>query len=435
MKIKILKVSFIIVLFTSLLPSCSKDNNTTNSDSNCIESGLVKTKEVNQVPAGPTATTIVENDVIEAYIISSRKGNNFAEICLQSLDGSKGFVMPYILNDEKFETGSKVLIKLKGLITLQKSKAGQNHNMQIGSGQQPNDPESDLFFFGNIFDNAVKLSCAKITDDKLVRHLTIDQLKSSDNNLNTLVELDNVEFSNCSLDSNYYDPSNVNGTESSHCIVDASGNTINFVVHDKAYFANKPIPTGSGKIKGIFTSSIYGVYQFRIRTEEDIDFKNPRFTPAFFEKFDNGLGCYFTAYNAQGEQSWGVYAGQASMIGQNSNSVVVPNEDWLISSTQNFTGFTNVSFSFDSALSSGGFNSLKLIVLASDNYSGGNPSTATWTVLSPSLATGILPTASGIIDLRVFKGKSNVHIAFKYLSEQNVIPAEWKIDNIKIMTN
>ena len=57
------------------------------------------------------------------------------------------------------------------------------------------------------------------------RTLTIPQLLN-DANINTLVELDDVQFTNAAINSTYYDPNNVSGGATNHFLTDANGNTV-----------------------------------------------------------------------------------------------------------------------------------------------------------------------------------------------------------------
>ena len=79
--------------FISLCFSCVNDSyNTPKFD--CVNPNLAKNKEVAAIYKLATATTkaYTEDDIIEAYVISSDEGGNFFKsMYLQSTDGSVGF--------------------------------------------------------------------------------------------------------------------------------------------------------------------------------------------------------------------------------------------------------------------------------------------------------------------------------------------------------
>jgi hypothetical protein len=109
------------------------------------------------------------------------------------------------------------------------------------------------------------------------------------------------------------------------------------------------------------------------------------------------------------------------------------NEDWLISPALNFNQYENETFTFHSAM---GYPIPvhQLTVKASTDYNGGgDPTTATWTNLSPTLPSGE-PfwqwTYSGELDVSGFEGES-VFMAFVYLSD-GTDSETWEIDDIII---
>lgn len=107
----------------------------------------------------------------------------------------------------------------------------------------------------------------------------------------------------------------------------------------------------------------------------------------------------------------------------------VPNVDWLISPSFDLTGTTYPLLSFWSRTA---FNGLPLQLKVSTDYTGGDPSLATWTDINgrfPMQATNIW-TLSSNINLAAFK-QPNVHIAFVYESSDDD-GARWTVDDFKI---
>ena len=95
MKNNIKNVFSIVALF-GLFSSCVNDTFEDPKQDDCINSGLVKTKEVSDIYTVATNTTAIyaADDIIEAYVISSDEGGNFyKKMYLQPVDGSKGFIL------------------------------------------------------------------------------------------------------------------------------------------------------------------------------------------------------------------------------------------------------------------------------------------------------------------------------------------------------
>jgi Family of unknown function (DUF5689)/Domain of unknown function (DUF5017) len=432
------KSVFLIAVSSILLNSCVKDDDYSTPDlQQCTETSLVKTKEVNQIPAFGLVTQNTSNDIIEAYVTSSDiSGNFYKAVSFQTLNGSIGFSIPVDASSTfiNYEPGRKVLIKLKDLYTDVKDggiRIGGLYANSTGGAEVGRLSESQ-------FKNAVVRSCTVAKDDNLVRTMTIAAAKN-DANLNTLIEFNNVQTSPCDLSTTYYDAQNDLGGATNHLVTDASGNMI--IVRISAYssFASKNIPTGSGKLRGVLTK--YGTdYQFMVRSEKDVNLVNPRFAlPLVNESFDGGLACW-TVQSVLGAQYWqesttfgnpGACAKMSGFAGTNQ-----ANEDWLISPKQNLSTLTAATLTFDTAARYGG-NVLQ--VLISRNYSGsGSPLVAgvTWTPLTATFSSvtgNFVWTPSGNININSFTGpgNSNVYVAFKYTSTTSAA-ATWELDNVKI---
>jgi len=116
----------------------------------------------------------------------------------------------------------------------------------------------------------------------------------------------------------------------------------------------------------------------------------------------------------------------AQMNGYNENE---PSNDWLISPSLNFNNFDSEMMVFYTLWKYGDVDT-ELTLKYSTDYSGGDPTTATWTDLSFSKpADSEVWESSGIVDLSTISG-DNVYIAFQYLSSGS--PRRWNIDEIEI---
>src|SRR5690606_7065439 len=131
----------------------------------------------------------------------------------------------------------------------------------------------------------LKKSCTIIEENELVRTMTIAEAKNPAN-LNTLIEIDEVQFSEAALGKTYYDPANDIGGATNHYLVDADGNSVIFRTSSFANFAAKPVAPGRGKVRGVMTK-FNADYQFMARTERDIQLDGPRLSPIFSENFES----------------------------------------------------------------------------------------------------------------------------------------------------
>lgn len=444
MKTAFLKPALFAILTSTLIVSCVKDSDYDVPNTDCVETTLVKTKEVIDIPASPIPIQYVADDVIEAYVTSSDRGGNFYKsISFQTLDGSAGFSVPVDVTNTytNFEPGRKVLIKMKDLYT--DSPNSGPIGMRIG-GLYVN-PTSGVASVGRLsfsqYGKVLNRGCTVVNEDNLVIPVTINQAKS-DAYLNRLVEIDNVQFSDAAITTTYYDALNDLGGATNHSVIDVNGNSIIFRTSSFATYSGNQVATGSGKIRGVITK-YNSDYQFIARYEEDIKLDKPRFIPFLNETFDTSASFdLWTKHSVTGAQVWtysatfGNPGGMAKMSGF--STVNNANEDWLISPMQDLSNITTANLSFDNAYK---FTGNPIQVYISNNYSGsGSPYDAgvTWTQLTGAiLSTGNYVYAnSGSLDISGFTGAGNnhVYIAFKYTSTSSAA-STWELDNIKIVGN
>lgn len=259
MKTIILKSVFTLAISASILSSCVNDDDYETPVLGCNETTLVKTKEVSEIPAGSNVSQYTANDIIEAYVTSSDKGGNFFKsISFQTLDGSAAFSVPVDVNSTfiNFEPGRRVLIKMQNLYTDVNNGGKRFGGIFITSSNNPAVGRLTPAEYRSVLNR----SCTVIPESQLVRTLTIPQLLS-DANINTLVELEGVQFSDSAIQTTYYDSSMDVGGATNHLLTDAVGNTVVFRTSSFANFASKPVPTGRGKVRGVLTK-FGSTYQF-----------------------------------------------------------------------------------------------------------------------------------------------------------------------------
>lgn len=264
-----LKNISIIVTSAALLTSCVKDTFDTPVQ-DCVNPGLTKTKEVANIYTASTAATAKynTNDIIEAYVISSDEGGNFYKsMYFQPTDGSKGFnlsvdeVNAYTKN---LQPGKKVFLKLNGLYYANPSKFGRG----LIFGAAPTEQYAVDRLSGLEYKKYLIPSCDVVSEDAIVHKVTLAQALS-DTYLNTLVEIEDVQFkTDCAT---YSKPD----FDTSLKITSNGTQTLDLRTSRFANFAGYTVPSGRGTIRGVL-SKYNNAYQIVIRTERDVKFTNPR---------------------------------------------------------------------------------------------------------------------------------------------------------------
>ncbi len=448
MKTNFLKPAFVAALSAGVFTACVNDDEYPIPNFDCTETSLVKTKEVSEIPASQTLTQYTGDDVIEAYVTSSDEGGNFFKtISFQTLpeDGPvKGFSVPVDVTSTfvNFEPGRKVLIEMKNLYT-----DVSNGGMRIGAifvntsgaASVGRMPESQ-------YRSVLNRSCEIKPESELVRTMTINEAKQ-DANINTLIELDNVQFTDAALGKTYFDPANQVGGATNHYLVDAEGNTIIFRTSSFANFASRQVAEGNGKVRGVLTK--FGSdYQFMARTERDIKLENPRLVAFYSEDFQAAIdGTNFdlpgwTNVATEGTRLWreesfnGNGYAEFSAFGSNNPSNVA----WLVSPGINMDEHSGEIMTFSTAQHhldvDSPLNSLEVYV--STDFTG-DVTTATWTQVSVNLPTQATSwyqfVSSGPVDLSSYTG--TLHVAFKFIGSGTnlTLDGAFQIDNLQITGN
>lgn len=272
---------FIVFLSVTLLTSCVKD---TYDDpiGECVDPGLTKTKEVTDIYALATGTTKTysTDDIIEAYVISSDEGGNFYKsMYLQPIDGSKGFNVSIDegnIYTKKLQPGKKVLLKLNGLAYANPTSFGRG----LIFGAPPTEQFAVDRLSSLTYKNFLIPTCTTVNEDGIVHHVTLAQALS-DTYLNTLVEIDDVQFkTDCAT---YSKPDFDTSLKITNGI-----QTLDLRTSRYANFAGNSVPSGRGKIRGVLAKYNNG-YQIVIRTERDVKLTNPRIQVILPPKVGTGL--------------------------------------------------------------------------------------------------------------------------------------------------
>jgi hypothetical protein len=209
----------------------------------------------------------------------------------QPTDGSRGFnlsIDEVNLYTKNFQPGKKVFLKLKGLAFANPNNLGRG----LIFGASPTD-QYDVDRLSNLtYKNHLIPSCDIVSEDEIVKHLTLDQALN-DTYLNTLVEIEDVQFkTDCAT---YSKPDFDTSLKITNGI-----QTLDLRTSRYANFAGYPVPSGRGTIRGVLAKYNNG-YQMMIRTQRDVKFNNPRveavlppkggtnlqYLGAFTEKFES----------------------------------------------------------------------------------------------------------------------------------------------------
>ena len=270
----------------------------------CSDSEIV-TKTIQDIHTIATDTPFLysDNDIIEAYVVSSdQSGNFFKTISMQALNGSLGITVPVDVNDlyTIYNPGRKVYLKLKSLY-IQK--------------------DHDMLMIGNLVDDNISRitstqyqdvlikSCEVINENELVNQIKIEEI--NDSHLNTLVELTGVQFNNNALGSSYFESGNSVGGSTNLFIIDETGASQIIRTSRFADFSSNTIPEGNGTIRGILTK-FADDYQLFIRTLLDVNLNNDRldiivnlknnlFITEIADPNNNADARFIEIYNAENE--------------------------------------------------------------------------------------------------------------------------------------
>jgi hypothetical protein len=415
----------------------------------CTQPDLKVNRTVEEVRAvtGSIVTQYSYDDIIEAYVISSDEaGNFFKTISFQTLATATtpaiGFSVPVDASNTyiDFRLGNKVYIKMKDQYTdiyfggMRIGSIYVNTYNEGGVGRiSPND-----------FKKILNASCTMVSEDLLVRSVSIPELLQ-DANINTLVELSDVQFTSDAIGRHYYEESNDVGGATNWSLKDKLGNQVLFRTSSFADFADKIVPDGSGKVRGVLTK--FGSdYQLLARSENDVEFTGTAAVPFFAENFqsvETNTKLNLPGWSnmvQKGTKFWlgTVYAGNGYAEFNTTGTKVVSNIAWLISPKIDMDLHTNELLTFRSAQHhldvDSPLNSLEVYI--SNDFDGLNITKATWvplTVVLPKQATPWYQfVGSGGVDLSSYTGKIN--IAFKYTgSGKNLaLDGAFQVDDVQI---
>lgn len=264
----LLKCLVIILVFGSV-HSCVKSRSFDESASTC-ESTLIANASFTDIKNLYIDETvqITEDFIIEGYVISSDRENNFFSV-LHFQDNPEnptdGFQIEIDLRNSHlfYEVGDKVLIKLNGLY-LGKSKGVFKLGgvfSSFGNEIVGRLPSSAVF-------EQVKVACGE-NKGIVPTKTTISEL--NENMLNTLITIDDLEVSLDDIGLMFADERE----ESKRRLIDCDDNKLILKNSGFAEFQSNLLPEGRGSVTGILTND-KEQYQLVIRSLNDIDLEGER---------------------------------------------------------------------------------------------------------------------------------------------------------------
>lgn len=276
MKTRFIKSVTVFTILLGLFTSCVKDDSNVDNLTAGIQTyEMTANKTISDIVAfNNTGTPVLytADDILEGYVTSSDEtGTFYNTICLQNLATNTSQPVGCSISanfssfGKGFTPGRKIYVKMKGLYT-----AIVDGSLKIGAlfeGEVGRISENE-------WQNFLFPSSTIVNEDSMTR--TVSLTAAANNaNLNTLIDIDNVQFADGSLTRTYFDIDS-GGNATNHNIVDVNGGTTRyFRVSAYALFAYQNVPSGRGKIRGVMTK--YGSdFQFLVRHQNDVKLVNPR---------------------------------------------------------------------------------------------------------------------------------------------------------------
>ena len=363
---------------------------------------------------------IIEDDIIiKGTVISTDEfGNFYEEVVIQDSTGGIEIQVDVPGLYRRYPLGSMIYIKCKGLIFSDYRGVKQLTYLSNGSSGKLPEGVLDNYLFRS--DEGIPI---------LPKTLTISDL--SEDHINTLVKLEDVEFIDGQLELNYADSLD----DANRTLTDLVGNTIIVRTSDYATFADEQLPQGNGSIVAVY--AVYGDdQQLYIRNTDEVDMEGSRIDFILNENFTSNLGD-FTQYDVLGGSDWYWRSAVGETFANISGYSTGANEDWLFSPPIDLSGKEKAFLSFRHGV---GYLATwdHMTVWISADYDGvGNPNTTgTWqeiTGFNQPIPSGNWSDfeSSGLLDISDFAGNSNIYIAFKYVSTSSEA-STWEVATVNI---
>ena len=263
----ILKITAVLLLLN--LAACVKDKNFDRPANACANKMVANSSytQLKELYKGETIQ-IREDLIIEGYVVSSDEAGNFFNV-LHIQDSpsnpTEGFQIEIEMRDSHlfYPTGTKVMIKLKGLYF------GQSKNVyKIGSVFTSFGNKSVGRLPASVIDKHLYISC----EEQLVLKPALMTLENiNEGHTNTLVQFAEMEFLESDLSKSYA----VAQEETERTLINCDDSELVLRTSGYSDFQSDSLPVGKGSITGILLREGED-YFLTIRRTEDIDFAAER---------------------------------------------------------------------------------------------------------------------------------------------------------------
>lgn len=369
----------------------------------------------------PGTIKVIEDDlIIKATVIADdASGNFYKTLIIQDETGGIELKINAIGLFNQFPIGREIFIRAKGL-----SIGDYNGLPQLGGGKYLDDSEERI---AGIEETLIPTYLTAGKRDQFITPALKSISNLTTNDLSTLIMLENVQFKEGSFNKPYADA--ITQFSVNHLVEDCDENELILRTSGYADFASALTPGQNGTLTGVM--GVFGSdLQLFIRNTADVNMTQDRcngggggggdlISENFESVGDNNDANLLNWINiaTQGTRVWRgkTFSGNTYVQATAFNDTAPFMEAWLITPAIDLTTPKTVRFRTAQAFWKHGSNPIGE-VLISTNFNGGDPSTATWVSLNPTLATSANANYdwvdSGLIDLSGFGGSG--HIAFKY---------------------
>ena len=365
------------------------------------------------LPGADGSVLITTDGIIKAQVVANdQSGNFYKQIIVQDETAGIAINIDGYSLYTSYPVGRFVYIQTQGLLLAKESGVwGLYSKPAVGGGYAP---------ILNIDKDKFVIKGA-LADAPAAKVVTPGGLNPS--LINTLIQLDNMEFLSTDTASTYSDfqlKSNIN-----FVLNDCSSGKITLRTSGYANFAALSVPNGNGSITGIYSvykTTFSTTNQLYIRDTTDVQMNGARCT---------GSGGGGGAVKYKG----GTFSSNNFAKISAYKSGVSTVKTWLVTPVINLTGVSSPVLTFNTV--DGYDDGATLTAYISTNYAGSaTPWTSTWTPLAATISSGhssgYAPsfTGSGNLSLSAYAG--NVYVAFVYEGSDPSNTTTFEVDDVKV---
>src|SRR5688572_11230231 len=250
--------------------SCKKtyDDPPPTGDPNIVANTTIKDLKARYTTQG-TTVAITDDVVIEGIVnMDDKSGNYYQQISIQDETGGIVLRLAGANLNTAYPVGRKIYVKAKGLYM-----GDYGRMIQLGGGYDSINGGVTLLATNLQDKHIIK---GAINQTLIPKVVDFSELTTSmqDPYVNTLIQLDNVEFAASEFGKTYAD-AGASGNRFVQGCTSPTTNRVTLRTSDFASFATIPLPQGNGDIRGIY-SLFNSTKQLTIRDTTDVRFYGPR---------------------------------------------------------------------------------------------------------------------------------------------------------------